>query len=72
MCLTLALTMIEKVQPPCVNLAARLHLLSHTYALWLMGDIKIRYLHHEVSGDNFSVKSVIGLNPVTSEFSVFC
>ena len=31
MCLTLALTMIEKVQPPCLNLAARLHLPSHPF-----------------------------------------
>ena len=37
-----------------------------------MGNLKIRYLHHEVAGDNFSDKAMTGIKPVTSAFSVYC
>ena len=38
---------------------------------WYMVNVKSCYLQYEVAGDQFCVR-VSGLNPVTSDFSVFC
>ena len=37
---------------------------------WLIGNVKRRYLRYEVSGDHFCVRSMPGLDSVTSGFSV--
>ena len=40
--------------------------------VWLMENVKSRYLHHEVAGYHFCGQSVTSLNPVTSKLSVYC
>ena len=37
-----------------------------------MGNVKIRYFHHEVAGNQFCGRSETGLNPVTKDLSVPC
>ena len=37
-----------------------------------MVNVKIKYLYHEVSADQYVFQAVTGLNPVNSEFSVSC
>lgn len=52
------------VAPPITSICLR--------AGWSMGNVKMRYLRHEVAGDQFCGRAVTGLNPIKSEFAVSC
>ena len=39
---------------------------------WMMNNLKIRYLHHDVTVNQFCGRAVTGLNPITSLFYVSC
>ena len=42
------------------------------FEVWLMGNLKSRYLHYKVSVNQFCDQEAIGLNPVISDLSVSC
>ena len=55
---------VLKVVPPinCIFL----------HDFWSMGNLKSQYFHHEMTGKQLFGYAISGLNPVTSEFYVWC